>query len=49
MHQRRDDVLEYHPVRDPPAVAAQRVSRIEGRALTAEQGSKLAPDRLQQA
>jgi hypothetical protein len=30
-------------------MAAQRVSRVELRALATEKGTKLAPDRLQQA
>jgi len=49
MHQCGDDVLEHDPVRDPPAMAAQRVRRVKLRALIAEQGGELAPDRLQQA
>jgi hypothetical protein len=44
-----DDVLEHHPVRDPAAVAAQRVTRVKLRAVTAGQRVKLHPDRLQQA
>jgi hypothetical protein len=49
MYQRRDDVLEHHPVGDPPAMAVQRVSRVKLRALVTEQNAELAPDRLQQA
>ena len=49
MHQRGNHVLEDHPVGDPAAMAAQRVRRIKGRALAAQQGAELDPDRLQQA
>jgi hypothetical protein len=49
MHQSGDDVLKHDPVRDPPAMTAQRVRRIELRALLTQQGGKLAPDRFQQA
>ena len=49
MHQRGDDVLEHDPVRDPPAMAAQRVRRVKLRAVVTEQGGELAPDGLQQA
>ena len=49
MHQRIDDVLEHHPVGDAAAVAAQRMTGMELRPLTAGQLTKLDPDRLQQA
>jgi hypothetical protein len=42
-------VLEHHPVGDLAAVAAQRMSRVKLRALTADQDQELDPDRLQQA
>jgi hypothetical protein len=42
-------MLEHHPVGDPPAMAAQRVSRVELRALVTQQDTKLDPDGLQQA
>jgi hypothetical protein len=41
-------VLKHDPVTDAPAMTAQRVRRVELRAL-AEQGGELAPDGLQQA
>jgi hypothetical protein len=42
-------MLKHHPVRYAPAVAAQRVRRVEPRALLTQQGSELAPDGFQQA
>ena len=42
-------MLKHHPVGDPAAMAAQRVSRIKAQALTAQEGAELDPDRLQQA
>ena len=49
MHQCLNDVLKHHPVADPPTMAAQRMSGVKRRALTTQQGTELAPDRLQQA
>ena len=49
MHQCGHDVLKHHPVADPAAMAAQRVSGVKWRALPADQRAELAPDRLQQA
>ena len=49
MHQRGNHVLKHHPVGDPAAMAAQRVSRIKVRALAAQEGAEPGPDRLQQA
>jgi hypothetical protein len=49
MHQSGDDMLKHHPVRDPPAMAAQRVRRAGPRALLTQQGSELAPEGFQQA
>jgi hypothetical protein len=48
MHQCGGDVLKHHPVADPPPMAAQPMSGVKRRALTAQQGSELDPDRLQQ-
>ena len=42
-------MLEDHPARDPAAVAAQRVTGVELRGLTAGQRAELDPGRLQQA
>ena len=42
-------VLKHHPVWDPPTMAAQRRSRVELRALVAQESTELDPDRLQQA
>lgn len=42
-------MLKHNPVGHPPAMAAQRVSRVKARALVTEQAMKLDPDRLQQA
>jgi hypothetical protein len=33
VHQGVDDVVEHHPIRNPPAMAAQRMIRVELRWL----------------
>ena len=48
MHQRRNDVLEHHPVGDPQPMAAQRMRRRDERTLW-QQRRELVPERLQQA
>ncbi|GAA2674172.1 hypothetical protein GCM10010437_013150 [Actinoplanes palleronii] len=47
VHQSGDDVLEHDPIRDPPAVAAQRMSWIELGLLRTQHG-ELDPDRFEQ-
>jgi hypothetical protein len=47
--QRVDDVLEHDPVGDPSTVTAERMLGMERRAISADRGVELDPDRLKQA